>query len=54
LVGVHEFKGSEVDFLVTLTNEINGKEKNAKRLTLNREPGTFKPGPTECPIYGQF
>ena len=35
------FKGSEVDSPVTLTKEINGKEKSAKRLTLNREPGTF-------------
>ena len=35
------FKGSEVDSPVTLTKEINGKEKSAKRLILNREPGTF-------------
>ncbi len=32
------FKGSEVDFPVTLTNEINGKEK--KREAINPEPGT--------------
>jgi hypothetical protein len=49
--GVH---GSKVDFPVTLPNKINGKGKNAKRLTLNREQGTFEPRPTECPIYGQF
>jgi len=35
------FKGSEVDSPVTLTKEISGKEKSAKRLTLNREPETF-------------
>jgi len=34
-------KGSEVDSPVTITREISGKEKSAKRLTLNREPGTF-------------
>jgi hypothetical protein len=32
------FKGSEVDFTATLTNEINGKGKSAMGLTLNREP----------------
>jgi hypothetical protein len=30
------FKGSEVDFPVTLTNKINGKEKS--RETINPEP----------------
>jgi hypothetical protein len=32
------FKGSEVDFPVTLTIEINGKKK---RETINPEPGTL-------------
>ena len=32
------FKSSEVDFPVTLTYEINGKEK--KREAINPEPGT--------------
>jgi hypothetical protein len=32
------FTSSEVDFPVTLTNEINGKEK--KREAINPEPGT--------------
>jgi hypothetical protein len=64
LIGVHEFKGSEVDFPVTLTNEINGKEK--KRDAINPEPGTRNlltrtdrisnlwaiPRPTK--VYGHF
>jgi len=33
------FKGSEVDFPVTLPNNINGKKK--KREAINPEPGTF-------------
>jgi hypothetical protein len=32
------FKGSEVDFTATSTNEINGKGKSSMGLTLNREP----------------
>jgi len=38
MLEVQRFKGLEVGFAVSLTNEINGKEK--KREALNPEPGT--------------
>ena len=46
-----------VDFPVTLTNKIKhafAKRKNAKRLTLNREPGTFSTQTDRKLVHGNL
>jgi hypothetical protein len=53
---VDKVHGSKVQRLISSEHdhEINNKGKNAKRLTLNFEPGTFRLRPTGFPIFGQF
>jgi hypothetical protein len=54
LVGVQKFRSSDVDCPVSLTNEINDKEK--KREAINPEPGirNLFTQTDPCPIDGRF